>query len=368
MSDKNAARRARAEINFGGTDITSSILPYFLSLTYTDSEEDEADDLSLRLADRDDIWLSKWLGGVVDADGTAPDTITGLKISAAIVALNFSGDGADKALDCGQFELDSVSASGPPGVIDIRATGLPYSSGIRQTEKSRAWEAYTLSGIAGEMAAAAGMTCMYLPATDPFYARVEQYKTPDMSLLSRLCHNAGISLKATGNIIVLFDQKEYEGKPVSFIVKRKDRSYIKWRLLTGETATKYASCRVSYVDPATGRSIEATAYVKDYAEIKERQISREKSDLKKGVETEKNELQQLEITAKVTSVAEAKTLAEKNLRLYNKHEKTASLTFPGNPDLVAGITIELEDFECGAASISSKKPFTASETAAIPRK
>jgi len=51
--------------------------------------------------------------------------------------------------------------------------------------------------------------------------------------------------------------------------------------------------------------------------------------------------QQLEITAKVTSVAEAKTKAEKYLRLHNKYAKTATFTLPGNPDIVAGVTAKL---------------------------
>ena len=51
--------------------------------------------------------------------------------------------------------------------------------------------------------------------------------------------------------------------------------------------------------------------------------------------------QQLEITAKVASVAEAKTKAEKYLRLHNKYAKTATFTLPGNPDIVAGVTAML---------------------------
>ena len=61
MSDRNQARRTTAEVVFGGTDITSSIRSYFLSMTYTDNEEDEADDLQIKLEDRDSIWLEKWL-------------------------------------------------------------------------------------------------------------------------------------------------------------------------------------------------------------------------------------------------------------------------------------------------------------------
>ncbi len=52
--------------------------------------------------------------------------------------------------------------------------------------------------------------------------------------------------------------------------------------------------------------------------------------------------QQLEISAKVSDTAEAKTLAEKHLRLHNKMNRTASFTLPGSPELVAGVTVQLE--------------------------
>ena len=52
MSDQNIARRAAVQVNFAGVDITNDIRKYLLSLTYTDSEEDEADDLQIKLQDR----------------------------------------------------------------------------------------------------------------------------------------------------------------------------------------------------------------------------------------------------------------------------------------------------------------------------
>ena len=135
----------------------------------------------------------------------------------------------------------------------------------------------------------------------PSYGRVEQYKQSDIAFLSKLCHEAGISLKATNNLIVLFDQEDYEKKsPVLTIVRGSG----------------------SYTDPGTGKCIEATVKVEDYND------------------KAKNN-QQLEITAKVASVAEAKTKAEKYLRLHNKYAKTATFTLPGNPDIVAGVTAKL---------------------------
>lgn len=471
MSDGSMARRATAEVAFDGVDITSSIAPYLLSLTYTDSEENEADDLQLKLQDRDGIWQEQWLGQMIDAaasgsgsttqattpttnryrvnarsglnvrsgpstsysrygalvygtevdvvgtknnwseivyngktayvysdyltavsssgewaigdevvatgqpqytsygtkpgakvtnykstithlnlkDGvpypihvghlgwfatnqvqkvdasgntTEPVKSTGLKIQAVIASRNWDGDGIDRLLDCGQFELDSVDCSGPPAVIQIRATALPFTAQIRQTKKSKAWEAYRLSGIANEMARNAGMACMYLAGIDPEYRRVEQYQTSDISFLSWLCHEAGLSLKVVNNILVLFDQAGYESSKSVLTIKKGDNSYTKYKLKTGEADVHYASCRVRWTT-SSGKLIEGIAKVEDY-----------------DAEDESN--QQLEIRAKVDSIAEAQTLAAKYLRLHNKYQKTASFTLPGNPLLGSGMTVELE--------------------------
>lgn len=398
MSDANLARRTSVEVAFDGTDITSSIKPYLLSLVYTDNEADETDDLQISLQDRDSIWMEQWLGSMIDAaseasaSGTAasykvtpkiglnvrtgPGTSytklgaltcgtvitvssiengwaaisyngqtayvcatyiqavdgaaeaqtssgTALAIQAVIVRENWTGDGKDKVLDCGGFEMDGIDASGPPATITVKGTSLPFSAAIRQTEKSRAWESYTLSGIAREMAGNCGMVCMYESDSDPYYARVEQYKTSDISFLSILCQNAGVSLKVTNKIIVLFDQATYEGKDAVRTIKRGDGSYTKYKLSVGTADTQYSSCRVRYTDPATGKSISGTA-----------------------TDDSINSEQCLEITAKVESASEAMALAGKLLRLHNKYARTATITMPGDPDLVAGVTVMLADWGC----------------------
>ncbi len=463
MSQKDLARRTAVQIAFAGTDITEDMRQYLLSVTYTDNEEDETDDLQIKLQDRDGIWMENWLASAVDAaavataqggvsgggpssymvtaksglnvrsgpstsyarlgalvcgaavevlsiengwasiqyggkdayvsaqyikpvdgqgggseadsgeavytvvkgdnlskiaaqygttwqklaeynglknpnliypgqkikipggDGGAPAiaTSTSMKIQAVFVRENWHGDGKDEALDCGQFELDSVVASGPPAVITIKATSLPYTSQVRQTEKTRAWENISLSGILQQVGSENGMTVLWESAYDPVYERVEQFRESDIAFSSRLCHDAGISLKATNNIIVAFDQAAYEAKPEVRTIRRKDGSYSKYSLTIGSTDTKYSSCRVRYTDPATGKLIEGKAYAEDY-----------KEDAKTN--------QQLEIWAKVSSVADANTLAAKRLRLHNKYAKSASFTLPGDPGLVSGVTILLD--------------------------
>ena len=245
-------------------------------------------------------------------------------ISANIIRRNWNGTG-DSVLSCGIFALDSVRASGPPAQVTIKATSLPFTASIRQTKKSQAWEAYTLSGIMSEMAKRNGMSVMYLPSGDPYYERVEQYEMSDIEFLSKLCTDAGYSLKCTNNSLVAFDQVEYESKEAARTITFGDGSYISYSVESGSADTQYSSCRVSYVDPATGKTKEAVAKVADY-----------KEDSKTN--------QQLEITAKVASIGEAQALAEKNLRAHNKYEKTAKFTLPGDTSLVAGATVELAEF------------------------
>lgn len=409
MSSRDIARRARVEISFDGTDITSSILPYLKSLSYTDKQEDEADDLQLTLQDADGIWMERWLSQIVDAavagsddpgaadtpgtvsvgssgddvrkmqsmlvaagyslpvsgvdgifgaetraaviayqqdHGLAVDGIcgpetwgsllgtsdeespgAGLAIRAVIIRQNWNGNGEDEILDCGEFTLDKVDCSGPPAEVKISATALPFTSEIRQTNKCKAWEAYHLSGIANEMAAAGGMTCMYLSTANPFYERVEQYQMSDIAFLKQLCHDAGCSLKATNKMIVIFDQADYESRPAVRTIKKgnpeqKD-GYKKYKLAMSTADAQYQRCRVWYNDPASGTCIEGWAYDASYDESAE------------GNQT-------LEINQRVTSIGEAQTLAEKNLRLHNKFAREVQFTFPGDPSLVAGLCVELQ--------------------------
>lgn len=402
MSDKAMSRRTSLEVLFDGVDISDSIGKYLISLSYTDSESDESDDLEIRIEDRDQVWMEKWLDPTVDAaasperqspsggggtytvtpkiglnvrkgrgkdtkklgaltcgteitvsevkdgwatiqynggtayvcasyikeKGTSTPTgsaSTGMPIRASIIRQNWKSDGKDERLECGTFELDTVDDEGPPDEIVFRATALSFASTVRETLKSKSWEDYHLSGIAKEIAKKNGMTCMFQSGYDPHYKRKEQSNQSDIGFLSRLCKDAGLSLKATDQMLVVFDSAEYEKKTPVLTIKRGDGSYTSRRLHVGSAATQYQSCRVSCNNPKTGQKIEAVEKVPDYDE-----------------EAEGN--RQLEITASVESIGEAKTLAKKRLRMANRYAKTASFTMVGNPLLVAGVTISLENW------------------------
>ena len=400
----NAPRRTAVSVWFDGTDISASMEQYLTSLSYTDNEEGESDDLQMSIHDRDGIWLQQWIGQLIHgtvSSGTTPETNTQfavgqsivangkpqyssygtgtaggavtnyhgkitqlnesagipypihvgslgwfgesqvsvegqtgtsaptaspVKIKATITQHNWHKDNHKLSLPCGVFELDTIDVSGPPSTVTIKAIALPFSSQIRQTKKTRGWEACMLSGIAKEMANTNGMDCIFESIIDPLYQHLEQYQTSDIAFLSQLCENAGISLKATNNTLVLFDQISYEQKPaVHTIAYGSKGDYTKYKFTMGKADTQYASCRVSYMDPSNGQTITATAKVDDYDK-----------------DSENN--QQLEITAKVSTIAQAQSLATSQLRKSNKFAKTASFTLVGNPNIVAGVTVMVTGF------------------------
>jgi len=70
MRNTDIARRSVVEVSFDGTDITESIRPYLISLSYNDNEEDECDDIQIRLQDRDGVWITSWLDNIIQATAT----------------------------------------------------------------------------------------------------------------------------------------------------------------------------------------------------------------------------------------------------------------------------------------------------------
>lgn len=317
MSNKEASRRADVKVVFDGCDITKDIMPYFLSLTYTDNEEDECDNLSVELEDREGIWLESWAAEMIEAAAASR------KIRAEITRKNWTGKGEDEALDCGEFELDSVTVSGPPSTLSLDAASLPWAEPVRQTVKYKEWEDYYLSGIAAEVAKEAGLGIQWLSGEDPHFEREEQFGKSDIVFLSELCHENGLSLKVTDGKIVVFDQPAFEAAAPVRTIRRGDRSYTSYSLDTGEAETQYSACHVSYVHPEKGL-IEATFENPDAKGSKNGQV-----------------LQKLK---QVNSAADAETAAKSFLRLANKFEMTASFAMPGDPSLCAGMTVKLEGF------------------------
>ncbi len=402
MSDKTLARRVAVKLYFKDADISKELEKYLLSMSFTDNEEDEADDISLSLDDREGNWIKNWLntnrkndgtttseikvgnivqfkGGPIYISSTATQpTVTreaskckctiinnnahpyhlisqdgkkvygwvnasdvegsvvktgktkqeekrafkGTEIRAIIVQKNFDTDGKDKILDCGVFEIDTVNYSGPPQKLTIKATSIPYKSKLRQTKHTKVWENTTLENIATQIAKESNMKVMYLSNYIPVYKRKEQINKTDIAFLKGLCKKAGIALKVTSKMIVLFDSADYESKTEVKKIEEGKENILSYNFSTKTADKAYSKAHIVYTNPNTKKKIEYT-YTPPNAN-------------KDG--------QTLEIKQKVSSLEEAKELAKKMLRAKNKGETTAEFVLVGDVDYVAGITVRVEGY------------------------
>lgn len=321
MIDKSLARRTEIQIYFENVDISAQLRNYLLAMTYTDNEEDRSDDLQITLDDRENVWLGEWLNTSGQSQSAEQgSSVKGAQLHAVIIQKNWLGDGRDRQLDCGTFEIDSVDGSGPPAKVVIKGTSIPYTSKIRTQKKTKAWEKIKLSAIAAEIAAGGNMQAMFESAYDPLYSRKEQIKQSDIEFLQGLCKAAGISLKVTANIIVLFDAAEYERKPAVRTITRGNADVKSYRFATNFKDCAYSSCHVVYDNPLTMQKIEAT-YTPESGECGNGQV--------------------LEVNERVADAAEAYLLAQKRLRQKNKGEYQAEFTLVGDVGLVAGLTVDV---------------------------
>ena len=181
--------------------VSEDILPDLLSFTYDDKETNEADEISITLKDPTGKWASKWKpdGGEVVRAYIASGTVDGKK---------------GRELFCGKFFVDSLRTSGSPRVFEMRAVSIPMNTPIRRKMITKAWEKKTLKGIAQEIAAAAKVKLLFDSKENPSYDRQDQKAESNLKFLSRLCEDAGLSIKVTDSQIVIFDQASYEKKKV----------------------------------------------------------------------------------------------------------------------------------------------------------
>jgi len=312
-------------------DMTESLAPDLLSLSYTDKEKDEADELSITLQDPHGVWAGLW----------TPDG--GERIEACITP----GTVAEKRtsrLYCGSFFVDALSASGSPRVLNMKAVSIPLNKPIRRKLKNRAWEKTTLKDIAAAITREAGLELLYDAQENPVYDRQDQKRESDLGFLSRLCREMGISLKVTDEKIVLFDQASYEKKePVRTLTLNRS-PILSWNFESSQSE-KYKSVTVSYRDPKRKTKGAAAGYTMDLEKVGGKKSSN--PAVMTYTCTDPNaddEWQEYSLKRRAKSVSEAERLARAKLRELNARSVTGSMTLLGDTSLVAGVVVAVSGF------------------------
>lgn len=295
-------RKSRVKLTYKDKDITQSLLPYLTDMTYTDSADGESDSLSVNLSDKS----RKWVGGWMPEKGD--------KISADILTFNWEKDGDKGKLACGEFIVDSLSASGEPLAISIGAISGPVSSGFRETTRMKTWKKTTIKGIAEIIAKRYKLTLVY-DAPKVSIKELEQSDN-DSSFLASLCDTYGLTLKAYKKKLVIFDRERHKQRAPVATISRLTSPIANWSY--ADTLTRvYTGAQITYTDPTSDK------------------------DIKKTVGTKKV---LLKLSDSADSASDAERKAKAAVNKANHDKTTMSLDMMGNVKLVSGCCVELKDF------------------------
>lgn len=259
MAEIDRARCTALEVVINGADVTPEIQNRLISMTFTDAEDGQDDELTLTLENRDGVIINSWLTEEIERRASANLNHSGkVTMVPSIIQKNWTGNGKDITLHCGHFVLDHVAPQGPPRTVTLSGTGLGYNSSTRKQKRTKAWEKTTLQKIGLAIARNGGYSLMYLSDKPVYYTRVEQNNLTDESFLQKLCTAAGMSLKTTNSTIVIFEQQTYESKTTTRTITYGDGSYEDYDFDIELSGAYYDECTVTYEDPITGETYTGT--------------------------------------------------------------------------------------------------------------
>lgn len=325
------------------------------SFRYTDNTSDQADDLSITLADPDRTWMQKYL----------PQTKKGLECTAAMKVESWTNPSDTREFDCGIFFINSVGFKGPPNEVDIKASSIP-PNGVKSTSKFKAWENMDLKGIAGQIAEQNDLTLFYDASDNPRTKRTDQADKSDLEYLRDRCKEAKLSLKIHKKQLIIYSEEEYESREPAFTLEYGKSNILDWSFSSTNEDT-FDEAKNSFIDPDTGLVVED-----GFKPGKSPEGTKAKLMLNEGIEMEPDDPDPdvREFTGPILRIDEIKTdwdtgtpaanakkkgkgkggrknaarKAKAKLREKNKKENKCSINVHGNIDYLSGLTCKLEGF------------------------
>lgn len=299
---------AKTTLKFNGQNVEVKLKEYLESVSYTDVASGSSDTLSVCLHNIDKKWITAWY----------PDK--GDEVEGSIRLLDWNKSGKDIKIYCGSFTLDDIKFSGNPMTLTLDCVSAPANDSFHTRERDKTWENATISGIAGEIAGRYSLALSYSgPAVN--IKKLEQSEN-DSAFLYNLCKSYGLSMKVYKKKMVIYDQGQMEAKPPVGTLKMDDFVDNRWDA-TDTLYGVYTGARIAYKNPDDNR--ETSIYVGL------------KPESGKGSRT-------LKINETADSAAEARAKAAAQVNLSNQGATTISGEIWTNPEICAGVTVDVADF------------------------
>ncbi|MDD3488749.1 MAG: contractile injection system protein, VgrG/Pvc8 family [Paludibacter sp.] len=401
MSDRTLARRTAVKLYFKGKDISKDLTKYLLSLSFTDKEEDETDDISISLDDREGKWIKDWLntsaetktetvvsdikvgnivqfkGGPVYISATAAEpTITRAASKCKCTAIK------QKAHPYHLISQDGKKVYGWVNASDVEGQTVTTTKTVKSQEK-KAFKGTEIHAMVIQKNPYTNgkdkvLDCgvfeidsvdysgppqkLNIKATSiPYKAELRQTvhnrvweNTTLKNMAEKIAKRSSFKIMYLSNSNPVYKRKEQVNMTdIAFLKKMCKKAGISLKV-TSKTIVLFDAA--DYENKAEVKKIKAgKGNILSYSFSTKTADTSYSSchviytdpDTKETIEytyTPDNanaDGQKLEVKQKVTSLQEAQELARKSLRAKNKGETTAEFTLVGDVDYVAGITVRV---------------------------
>jgi len=301
------------KVEYGDTDVTAQIEPYLTSLTYTDSiDGKEADKLTVALEDSQRTFQ----GALYPIKGSA-------------LYFEFGND-KDHAFKSGKgYRIDTISVAGAADTGDVvtwvASANIP--SGAIHTRWCKAWADGTLEAIARTIAGKHDLDVVYDLDETVDLPRLDQVEASDLEFLQATARRYGLScsVKAGKNgrgVLVVNEPVFRLAKPTVFTVTRRDCLDFSFDDCAAHNTN---GCYVRWFDPKKKKVVKVLT-------------SKDKSQVRDG-------LKKAMVPTLDGQGHQDRAVIRQALESYaakpSNDERSAKLTLPGTPCLIAGVVVEL---------------------------
>lgn len=224
--------RAAWRLTIDDRDISETVRPILVSITHSDRQRGEADELEIRLKDTDGAIAMPRRG---------------------VICRFWVGWQGEGLVDKGAYVVDETGHEGPPDVIVIRARSVDLTRDARR-RRSRSWHQTTLGAVVRDLAAAQGLQARISPALAAVAVpHLDQVGESDVHLLTRLAtrHDATATVKGRALLFLRIGDAKTAGG-VALQEARIVRSDADTHSATFADRDRYSGVHAEWHDKASG--------------------------------------------------------------------------------------------------------------------
>lgn len=299
------ARQAAIRVIWNNKNVTADVSPYLSSVNYTDREEGASDEATFVFDNSSGIWSEE----LYPTEGDTIELWMGYQ---------------NKLMNAGLFQVDEITLSGLPDVIEIKAISAGITKALR-TRNSKAFEESTLKQIALFYCHKHSLTLIdksQMLGQINLERKTQENKT-DLAFLAELAKEFGFLFSVKGNKMVFTSYYDLDNADA---VRSIDKTELSGYTFTEKTFDTYAGAELKQRNKKKGKVVSVKNIYSDW----------------NGKPVTED---MLLVNGKAANAATAEAKVKGGLWNKNKFKQAGSLNnMEGDPELVAGMNVEITGF------------------------